>query len=91
MAVTILSPLNKQSRPLLRICVPVLKMFKLILVLYEQFNELSSSLASLYRLNPRVKINDSLKTDGKIAVSLACNKRIRCSLKLQLEQQECNI
>jgi hypothetical protein len=42
------SPLTKHTRPLLTTCVLVLTFFKVILVLYEQFNELSSSLGSRY-------------------------------------------
>jgi hypothetical protein len=40
------SRLTKHTRPLLTTCVLVLKILKVILVLYEQFNELSSSLGS---------------------------------------------
>jgi hypothetical protein len=74
-AVKIPSPLTRHTRPLLTSYVLVLK----ILVLYEQLNELSSSLqvdiamapvaSSLAsKLHSWVKIDDSFTTGGKIVI-----------------------
>jgi hypothetical protein len=97
-AVNFSSPFTKYTRPLLTSCVLVLKFLKVILILCEQFNELSSSLrvdivmapvasSAASKLHLWVKLDDSFTTVGKIVICVACNESFGCSMKSQLEQQ----
>jgi hypothetical protein len=79
------SHLTKHTRSLLTTCVLVLKFLGVILLLYEQFNESSSSLCSRFRYGTGRVLPSVFTTDGKIVICRASNESIGCSMTSQLE------